>query len=268
MALPETSTKALTATTWDLVDRGSYKFAFGGKAEGPSLVFVHGLFGALSNWDHALGALGARYALYVPLLPIYEQSPVEPSLKGLTEYLLAFAEGEKLPPSVWVGNSLGGHLALMLLQARPDLGKALVLTGSSGLFEEGMGSTFPRRSSYEYIAERVAYTFYDPRHATPKLVQEVYNIVNDNHKALRILKIAREAQRSSVAPWLGEIRLPTALIWGLNDVITPVWVAYAFYQRLPKARLYFIDECGHAPMMEQPALFHAHLLRFLQEVAV
>jgi hypothetical protein len=89
-----------------------------------------------------------------------------------------------------------------------------VLTGSSGLFEEGMGSTFPRRSSYEFVAERVAYTFYDPAQATPELVQEVYEIVNDNYKALRVLKIAREAQRSFVAPWLHEINIPTALIWG------------------------------------------------------
>ncbi len=268
MALTQTSTATPTAASWQIVDRGPYKFAFSGHVENPHLVFVHGLFGALSNWDHALTALSSRYALYVPLLPIYEHSPVEPSLEGLTTYLLTFTEGENLPASVWIGNSLGGHLALMLLRARPALGQALVLTGSSGLFEESMGSTFPRRSSYEYIAERVAYTFYDPRHATPQLVQEVYSIVNDNYKALRVLKIAREAQRSSVAPWLSEIQLPTALIWGVNDVITPAWVAYAFYRMLPNARLYFIDECGHAPMMEQPEDFHAHLVRFLREVGV
>ena len=131
-----------------------------------------------------------------------------------------------------------------------------------------MGSTFPRRSSYEFVAERVAYTFYDPAQAAPELVREVYEIVNDNYKALRVLKIAREAQRWFVAHWLHEINIPTALIWGLNDTITPVNVAYGFYRMLPRAKLYFIDACGHAPMMEHPEVFHAHLTQFLQEVPV
>jgi pimeloyl-ACP methyl ester carboxylesterase len=229
-------------------------------------VLVHGLFGALSNWDATLHALASSYALYVPLLPIYEQSRVEPSLEGLTGYLQAFYAGEQLPPAVWMGNSLGGHLSLLMARAQPTAVRALILTGSSGLFEEGMGSTFPRRSSREYVSEKVRYTFYDPRHATPDLVEEVYTIVNDNYKALRVLKVARDAQRNFVGPWLPSIQAPTCLIWGLNDTITPVSVAYAFYHLLPQAELHFIDECGHAPMMEHPERFHEILLGFLHRV--
>jgi len=261
-------TPSLAPMEWTVVSRENYRYAHGGSLNGPPLILVHGLFGALSNWGHTLAYMGDRYHVYVPLLPIYEVSPVEPSLAGLTQYLQDFFTGEGLPPAVWIGNSLGGHLALLLARSHPQHFRALVLTGSSGLFEEGMGSTFPRRSSYEFVAERVAYTFYDPAHATPELVQEVYEIVNDNYKALRVLKIAREAQRSFVAPWLHEINIPTALIWGLNDTITPVNVAYGFYRMLPRAKLYFIDACGHAPMMEQPEAFHAHLTQFLQEVPV
>ncbi len=257
-----------TAFTWQIVERSGYRYAHGGQLEGSPVVLVHGLFGALSNWDATLYHLHDEHHVYVPLLPIYERSPIEPSLEGLKHYLLSFVEGERLPASVWIGNSLGGHLALLVARERPDLFQGLVLTGSSGLFEEGMGSTFPRRSSYEYVAERVAYTFYDPAQATPELVKEVYEIVNDNYKALRVLRVAREAQRSLVAPWLHEIKVPTALIWGLNDVITPVRVAYGFYRMLPKAQLYLIDACGHAPMMERPEAFHAHLTRFLQTLSV
>ncbi len=267
-ALPQASTQQVPPPEWTLVTRDKYRYAHGGRLDGPPLLLVHGLFGALSNWDHTLTFMGQKYHVYVPLLPIYEVSSVEPSLKGLTAYLIDFFRGEQLPAAVWMGNSLGGHLALLVAKEHPEFFQALVLTGSSGLFEEGMGSTFPRRSSYEYVAERVAYTFYDPAHATPELVREVYEIVNDNYKALRVLKIAREAQRSSVAPWLKEITIPTALIWGLNDTITPVYVAYGFYRMLPRAKLYFIDSCGHAPMMERPEVFHGHLTRFLQEVLV
>ena len=50
--------------------------------------------------------------------------------------------------------------------------KTLILTGSSGLFEDGMGSSYPRRGDYEFVAERVAYTFYDPKVANKELIDE------------------------------------------------------------------------------------------------
>lgn len=249
--------------TWEITQRDGYRYAFAGRVEAQPIILVHGLFGALSNWHATLQALAERYAVYVPLLPIYERSPVEPSLAGLTEYLMAFYRGEALSPAVWIGNSLGGHLSLLVAHNHPHTVRGLVLTGSSGLFEDTMGSSFPRRSSREYVAEKVRYTFYDPRHATPALIEEVYTIVNDNYKALRVLKIARDAQRSFVGGWLPKITIPTCLIWGLNDTITPVAVAYAFYRLLPNAELHFIDMCGHAPMMENPQRFHDILLRFL-----
>ncbi|MEN2992838.1 MAG: alpha/beta fold hydrolase [Bacteroidia bacterium] len=259
------STLTQSALTWQKVERERYKYAWGGLAEGSPIILVHGLFGALSNWDTTLQALGSSYSIFVPLLPIYEYSPVEPSLAGLTHYLWDFYQGEGLPPAVWIGNSLGGHLALLIARRYPQAVRALVLTGSSGLFEDSMGSTFPRRSSRAYVAEKVAYTFYDPRHATAELVDEVYTLVNDNYKALRILKIARDAQRDFVGTWLKEITVPTCLIWGANDSITPAAVAYGFFHLLPKSELYFIDECGHAPMMEQPEIFHAYLRGFLKK---
>ncbi|MCS7297653.1 MAG: alpha/beta fold hydrolase [Bacteroidia bacterium] len=254
--------------TWHLSKREAYKYAWAGSPEAPPLILVHGLFGALSNWDSFLHYVGTQYALYVPLLPISEESPIEPSLEGLVQYLWYFYEGEKLPPAVWIGNSLGGHLALLIAHRYPQAVRALVLTGSSGLFEEGMGSSFPRRSSRDYVTERVRYTFYDPRHATPDLIEEIYTLVNDSAKALRILKIARDAQRHFIGPLLRQISAPTCLIWGLNDSITPVSAAYGFFYLLPHAQLHFIDECGHAPMMEQPERFHAILRRFLQEILI
>lgn len=267
MALP-TAVAPPPSLSWHIHTRPGYRFAHTGRADAPPVVLVHGLFGALSNWDSFLYRWTAEYALYVPLLPIYEQSSVEPSLAGLTAYLWAFYEGEKLAPAIWIGNSLGGHLALLIAHQHPEAVRALVLTGSSGLFEEGMGSSFPRRSSREYVAERVRYTFYDPRHATPELVDEVFAIVNDSYKALRVLKVARDAQRHFIGPLLPQIKAPTCLIWGLNDTITPVSTAYGFYYLMPNAELHFIDECGHAPMMEHPERFHDILGRFLQGLSV
>jgi pimeloyl-ACP methyl ester carboxylesterase len=132
------------------------------------------------------------------------------------------------------------------------------------LFEDSMGGSFPKRGNYAYVQERVGYTFYDPRVATQELVDEVFNVTNSNAKCLRIISIARSAQRHNLSKELARITVPTLLVWGLNDTITPPPVAHEFERLLPRAELHFLDHCGHAPMMERPAGFNACLRHFLR----
>ena len=63
---------------------------------------------------------------------------------------------------------------------------------------------------------------------------------------------------------LSKIKVPVALIWGRDDKITPPEVAVEFNQLLPDSELNWVDKCGHAPMMEQPAVFIEFLDKFLK----
>ena len=62
-----------------------------------------------------------------------------------------------------------------------------------------------------------------------------------------------------------QIQVPTLLIWGLNDTITPPYVAHEFNRLIPNSKLFFIDECCHAPMMEKPVEFNHILENYLQD---
>jgi pimeloyl-ACP methyl ester carboxylesterase len=158
---------------------------------------------------------------------------------------------------------LGGHIAILYTLKNPEQIKRLVLTGSSGLFENGMGGSYPKRGSYEYIAERVAYTFYDPKVATKELIDEVFETTSSIPKCMSIVGIAKSAQRNNVAKDLYRIEAPTLLVWGLNDTITPPHVAHEFNRLISNSELYFIDKCSHAPMMEHPERFNVLLDQFL-----
>lgn len=241
-------------------------YSFVEEGNGPPLVLLHGLFGALSNWRAVVDTFKDRYRVIIPMLPIYEKSLVKPSVEGLAVFVKEFIDYKKLEKSTFLGNSLGGHVALIFALNHIERVNALVLTGSSGLFESGMGSTFPRRGNYKYIRERVQYTFHAPETATQELIDEVFGIVNDNYKALRILKIARAAQRQNLRDELGKLTVPVLLVWGLNDNITPVHAAHEFHKRLPNSTLRFIDQCGHAAMMEQPERFNQLLDDFLNTI--
>ena len=244
-----------------LIKEGGYEYIEEGS--GPCLLLLHGLFGEMSNWMPVLNEFRKDYKVIIPLMPIYQPSKVEASVDGLADFISGFIVYKNLNNIHLLGNSLGGHIALICTLENPDKFLSLILTGSSGLFETGMGTGFPRRSDYDYIKDRIGYTFYDPETATQDLLDEVFDIVNDNRKALRILYIARAAQRHNMRQAIRNIHTPTLLIWGLNDNITPTNVAHEFNKLMPNSSLKFIDQCAHAPMMEQPVIFNKYVRQFL-----
>lgn len=250
---------------YEIQKEGKFKFIeTGGGTE--TLMLLHGLFGALSNFESILDEFGQRYNVVVPLLPIYELPIRKVSLSGLTEYVEEFVKFKKFKKVHVLGNSLGGHISLLFAISNPKVIGSLILTGSSGLFENAMGSTFPRRGDYQFIKTKTESTFYDPEVASKELIDEVYDIVNDRNKAIRVLATAKSAIRHNVGDKLYTIKAPVLLIWGNQDQITPPFVGEKFAELIPNSRLYFVDKCGHAPMMEHPKLFNQFLDSFLKDV--
>ena len=240
-------------------------YEFVDEGQGPVLLLLHGLFGALSNWRDVVSEFATDHRVIIPLLPVYEMPLSQAGVPGLVAYVEGFVAAIGLPPSfTLLGNSLGGHVALVYALKNPARVNRMVLTGSSGLFENSMGASFPKRGNYAYVQERVGFTFYDPNLATQELVDEVFDVTNSNAKCLRMIAIARSAQRHNLSKELAKITVPVLLVWGLNDTITPPPVAHEFARLLPQAELRFLDHCCHAPMMERPAGFNAYLRQFLR----
>ena len=238
-------------------------FKFVDEGNGDVLLLLHGLFGALSNWEGVVDRFQKNFRVVIPMLPIYEMPIKEAGLDGLRKFVEEFVAFKKLNDMIIMGNSLGGHVALLYTLSNSEKVKKLILTGSSGLFEDSMGGSYPKRVNYEYIKERVAYTFYDPTVATKELVDEVFETTRSIPKCMRIVAIAKSAQRHNMADEIPNIKAPTLLVWGLNDTITPPIVAHEFNRLIPNSDLRFIDRCSHAPMMEHPEKFNELVEDFL-----
>ena len=242
-----------------------HKFKYVEEGEGPVLVLLHGLFGALSNWEDVIDRFSDKFKVVIPLMPIYGLPLLNTNVAFLESYIREFIHLKNYKNITLVGNSLGGHVALIHVTKHPERIKQLVLTGSSGLYENTMGSTFPRREDYNFIKNKVELTFYDPKVASKELIDEVFEIINNKAKVIRILALAKSAIRHNMADELQNIKMPTCLIWGRNDTVTPPNVAEEFHRLIPSTNLYYIDQCGHAPMMEQPVKFNEILERWLVE---
>jgi len=238
-------------------------FKYVDEGSGQVLMLLHGLFGALSNWERVVSHYSKRLRVVIPMLPIYEMPIKEAGLVGLREFTEKFVAMMGLDRMIIMGNSLGGHVGILYTLNNPEKVAKLVLTGSSGLFENTMGGSYPRRGSYDYIRERVAYTFYDPQVASKELVDEVFETTKSIPKCMRIVAIAKSAQRNNLALELANIKVPTLLVWGLNDTITPPMVGHEFNRLIPNSELKFIDKCCHAPMMEHPDKFNDIVEDFL-----
>ncbi|WP_129717762.1 alpha/beta fold hydrolase [Pedobacter sp. SYP-B3415] len=249
---------------YEVIEADGFKYIEAG--EGETLLLLHGLMGELSNWASTIDYFKERYNVIVPILPLYELPILTLGVKSISKYVHKFIKYKKLGQVVLVGNSLGGHVGLVFTVAHQEKVKALVLTGSSGLYENSFGGSFPRRESYDYIREKVEFTFHSPEVATKELVDEVFKTINDRSRVLRILTIAKSAIRHNMAKELPKITIPVSLIWGKNDRVTPPDVAEEFHELLPNSELNWIDECGHAPMMEHPAQFNVLLEKFLARI--
>lgn len=233
---------------------------------GEVLLLLHGLMGALSNWEFVIEEFSKDHRVIIPMLPIYEMPLLTLGVKTLSKFVHKFVKYKELENFCVLGNSLGGHVALIYAMSHPERLKSMVLAGSSGLYENAFGGSFPKRESYEFIKERVEHTFYDPKTANKELVDEIYATVNDRHKIIRLLTMAKSAIRHNMAKDLHKIKIPVALIWGKSDKITPPEVAVEFNHLLPNAELTWVDHCGHVPMMEQPSEFNRLLKNFLEKI--
>jgi pimeloyl-ACP methyl ester carboxylesterase len=245
-------------------EEGKFKYVEEGKGE--PLILLHGLFGALSNFEKLIDRFKHTHKVVVPMLPLFDLDILHTSVGGLAKYLHKFIETKGYDNVHLLGNSLGGHVALVHLLKHPERIKSLILTGSSGLFENGMGDTYPRRGDYEYIRKKTEVTFYDPKTATKELVDEVFEITRNRLKAIKIIALAKSAIRHNLGEELNNVKQPTLLVWGNNDTITPPFVGREFNRLIPNSELHFIDKCGHAPMMEQPEEFNVILDKFLKKL--
>jgi len=236
--------------------------------DGETILLLHGLFGGLSNFDAIINRFGEQHRVVFPTLPMFELPLRKVSVTGLVNHLLEFAEAYELDQLHLLGNSLGGHVAILFALAAPERIASITITASSGLFENSMGNTYPKRGDREFVRKKCEGTFHDPAMATEELIQGVFDTINNRDRALRVVMTAKSAVRHNLSEKLHLIKVPTLLIWGESDDITPPFVGEKFHELIADSEYHLLPECGHAPMMELPDIFNEIYGNFLDRVSV
>jgi len=229
--------------------------------EGPPVIFLHGLVGINEHWAEVVEHINDRFRCVMVEVPLLELRAEDCSVEGVAAMIADFLKRHVGEPAILVGSSFGGHVALRIALYWPDLVRALVLVGSSGLGERRVGEKSPRRSR-EWMEETIAELFYDRSKMRAADVDRAHNELSDRRKARRMLRLSRSVFNDHLGTQIGRIKAPTMVLWGREDTVTPPETAVAFAEAIPNAELVWIEQCGHAPMLEKPAEFAKALREF------
>lgn len=276
---PVTSSSSQTQTTAGVADASGAKRitlqVAGGRpvaadvaqcGTGTRTVFLHGLVGLNEHWEHVVSRVQGRLACTQLELPLLELTGSDCSVQGVTDLTIQFLDRYVDEPSILVGNSFGGHVALRIALERPDLVRGLVLAGSSGLFERTLVKGAPLHPSRDWVTEKIGELFYDKSCMRADDIDRAHEVLNTRQGKRAMVRLSKTARRNNLGDQIGDITKPTLLIWGRQDVVTPPSAAQGFLELIPDARIVWVDRCGHTPMLEAPDTFAEALTSFVDGV--
>lgn len=233
------------------------------KNDCPPMLLLHGLFGALSNWD-SVYPLFTEYTNTIAVqFQLLKWHRSEVKVKALALAVEHYIREQKLDPVILCGNSLGGHVALRICLSSPELVDSMILSGASGLYEHTVDA-LPVRPDRKYVKEHMGRVFYHDRFITDEAVDEIADILVERKNVLNMIHAARSAKKDNLEKLLNTINIPTLLLWGEDDEVTTMDVAETFARELPDSELHTVKGCGHAPMIEHPEWFSERTHEFLK----
>lgn len=231
---------------------------------GPTVVFLHGLVGLNDHWEEVVRRVQHRVRCVLLELPLLDLRGDDCSIAGVTALTVRYLEDHLKTPSVLIGNSFGGHVALRVALEHDDLVRALVLAGSSGLIEKSMVKDVQIRPSREWLAKKIGELFHDQSTMREEDLDRAHRELSDRGGARAMVRLSRSARRNHLGTRIGQISAPSLLIWGRQDIVTPPEAACEFERLIPDSRLVWLDQCGHVPMMERPDEFAAAFMTFIE----
>jgi len=239
------------------------------RGEGPPLVLLPGLFAGSWIWERAVDRLVAGgHATIACRHPYALYDRVQTTLAALTDHLGDLLDRRGIGAATLMANSFGGLVALAFARRHPERVAGLVLSGTPGLGEEtNLGVGAPRKLTRDYAFRLADHLFYDRGAVTDAMVDETFATVTRPGARRNIVRLLREARKARLDRWLDEVSVPILLLWGAEDLVTPVAPWRTAVTALPTAELHTVDRCGHSPMVEQPDHFCDLIAPFLDRVA-
>ena len=239
--------------------------------EGRPLLLLHGLGAEADVWAYCLEALSAHHRVIAPDLLGFGRSSkplINYRIATFVEVVDRFLQALAVPRVSIVGNSMGAWIAATFALRFPARVSKLVLNDAIGIVAGAVDVPIDfRPSSLQNMREILEFMFYDKSLATDELVEMAYQFHlerNDGPTITSLLETIR-LRLDRLDDQLSLLKVPTLLVWGDTDRVSPLSVAENYLRLIPGARLEIIPQCGHIPALEKPQELVQHVLTFLNE---
>jgi 2-hydroxy-6-oxonona-2,4-dienedioate hydrolase len=240
---------------------------------GPAVILLHGLGGDVSNWFATIGPLSEKYHVIVPDQIGFGRSDkpmINYRVGTLVDFLDALYKELKIERATLVGNSLGGWTAAAYALAHPDRVERLVLVDAAGFALTG--DVNPRTlnglspSTLEGAKQLLAQIFYNKQmfgsDAAAGMMLTRRMMAGDGYTIQRFIDSIVNGE-DVLDKKLSAIKQPTLIIWGREDLLTPLAMGERFKKEITGSELLVIEKCGHVPQLEKSAEFNAALMKFI-----
>jgi pimeloyl-ACP methyl ester carboxylesterase len=253
--------------------------------QGSPIILLHGGGSSIEVWEQNIQALAHRHRVFAFDMVgtgLSDKPAVTYSLDYQLQFLKAFLDMLDIQTASLIGNSMGGGIALRFALEFPERVGKLGLISSFGLGREiditdRLLAAFPAIAKWVPPSRRVVRMVlkscvYDPRSVPEAWIELNYRRFNlpGQKEALISLLVAnldfwgvRREVFSPIVQHLDRINIPTLIIWGKQDSITPVAHAYVAAQKIFNSHLHVFERCGHWAQVEYPENFNRLVLEFL-----
>lgn len=259
-----------------VVQVGSLRIHYQSAGEGVPLVLLHGLGNNSQSWSRQYAGLKEHFHVIGWDTPGYgKSSDPDPEFRTfgeLAEVLKGFLDALNLGPVYLLGHSMGSTLAMEFAAKYPEYLKALILAASTrggAAHPESNEKKLKNRLNNienlppQELAELRTPAMFSP-YASEELIAEAKGIMSQVRLA-GYRSVAYSLYNADQTPLLASIKVPTMLICGEDDGVTPVAESKEVEQRIAGAALNLIPKAGHLCYMEQPHMFNDLVRTFIEE---
>ncbi len=243
---------------------------------GPTVILLHGLGGDASNWAATVPALSKSFHVFVPDQIGFGASdkPLANYRVGmLVDFLDGFCKKLAITKATVVGNSLGGWTAMAFTLAHPDKVERMVLVDSAGFSFEHLGGSKPTREMLEVMnvstvqgAKALLGIILANKSLATDAAAENFLAEhlrkNDGYTIERFIDSILRGE-DVVDGKLAGIKVPSLVVWGREDLLTPLPGGKMMANEIPGSEIVILDHCGHVPQLECSGPFNAALIKFL-----
>jgi 3-oxoadipate enol-lactonase len=261
-----------------LLQDAGIEYEIYGHRTGIPVLFIHGFPFNRSMWEPQIDALKNHYYLVSYDIRGHGKSGIgdgQYTIELFVDDLIALLDHLKINRAVMVGLSMGGYIALRTVERHPDRVRGLVLcdTRSEADSNEGkirratQAKTLKQSGTQPFAQAFIGGLFYQSTFSNqPQVVTSIRSIIEQTSPLSIAGTLIALAGRTDTTSALYSIRVPTLILVGKHDTLTPVSASSAMKEKIPGAEMHIIPHAAHLSNLENTEEFNMHLISFLKKI--